>query len=183
MHKGYSGIMASYKTHDRVTLYSACALGPACYWAIHTYEPTVGGYAFASTPLSTTLLVVGVYLVSGLLLSNDLDTDSRIYRRWGPLRVLWYPYQRLVAHRSVLSHGILIGPVLRMVYLYVLVELVLLVVSRVAILAGHSLPIVDTGFRLSANLLPYLLAYPQMSVPLLAGLSLGGVSHSLIDVF
>lgn len=176
-------IMPSYKTHDRVTLYSACALGPACYWAITTYQPVVGGYTFAVAPLMTTLIVVGAYVFSGLLLSNDLDTPSRITRRWGPLRVVWYPYQRLVAHRSVLSHGVLIGPLLRLVYLYVLLELVLLVVFRIAMLSGSSVSVVDAGFRLSARVLPYLLAHPQMSLPLLFGLVLGGLSHSVIDWF
>jgi uncharacterized metal-binding protein len=175
--------MPGYKTHDWLTLGSACVLGPVCYWAIHRYEPTVLGYVFTLTPLRTTLLVVGAYLFSGLFLSNDLDTQSRIYKRWGPLRVVWYPYQRLVAHRSMLSHGILIGPLLRVLYLYVMLELVLLVAYRVAMLTGSPLQVVDTGFRLSANLLPYLAGHPQISVPLLVGLILGGLSHSMIDLF
>jgi uncharacterized metal-binding protein len=157
-------------------------LGPVCYWAIHRYEPTALGYDFTLTPLRTTLLVVGAYLFSGLFLSNDLDTQSRIYKRWGPIRVVWYPYQRLVAHRSILSHGILIGPLLRVLYLYVMVELALLVAYRIATLAGYPMQVVDTGFRLSANLLPYLVGHPQLSVPLLAGLILGGLSHSIIDL-
>ena len=85
--------MASYKVHDGITIFSACALLELlCYWGIERYEPTLWGAVFASTPLAITLLVVGAYLFSGLLLSNDLDTQSRIYRRWGPLRGLWYPY-------------------------------------------------------------------------------------------
>jgi uncharacterized metal-binding protein len=175
--------MASYKTHDRATLYSACVLGPVCYWAINQYKPVVLGYSFESTPLTTTLLMVGAYLVSGLLLSNDLDVQSRVYKRWGPLRVVWYPYQRLLAHRSVLSHGVFIGPLLRIVYLYVITELILLVGSHAAMLADHAPGMVDTGFRLSASVLPYLVAYPQISVPLLIGLILGGLLHSIIDSF
>jgi uncharacterized metal-binding protein len=175
--------MASYKTHDLVTLCSASVLGPVCYWAINRYEPTVWGYPFASTPLLASLLMVSAYLFSGLLLSNDLDTQSRIYKRWGPLRLIWYPYQRLVTHRSILSHGILIGPLLRIAYLYVITELVLLIIYRIAMLTGFSLQMIDTGFRMSANVLPYLLAHPQSGVPLLAGLILGGVAHSILDLF
>jgi uncharacterized metal-binding protein len=175
--------MPSYKMHDGITIYSACALGPVCYWAINQYAPTVGGYAFTSAPLTTTLLVVGAYLFSGLLLSNDLDTYSRPYRRWGPLRILWYPYQRLVAHRSVLSHGVLIGPVLRVVYLYAMVEVLLCVIYHGAILAGYSTQMAQTGLRMVANVFPYLVAHPQVSMPLLVGLVLGGITHSIIDWF
>ena len=173
--------MGSYKTHDWITIYSACALGPVCYWAINRYAPTVGGHAFTSTPLTATLLVVGAYLFSGLLLSNDLDTYSRPYRRWGPLRVLWYPYQRLVAHRSVLSHGILVGPVLRVLYLYAMIEALLFMVYHGAVFTGYSTQAAQTGLRITANVLPYLVAHPQISVPLFVGLVLGGLAHSVID--
>jgi uncharacterized metal-binding protein len=174
--------MASYKTHDWVTILSACALGPTCYWAINRYAPQVAGYALASAPLTTTLLVVGAYLFSGLLLSNDLDTYSRPYKRWGPLRLLWLPYQRLVAHRSVLSHGVLIGPLLRVLYLYAMVELLLLVASAVATWAGYSAQMLAVGHHIFGNALLYLVLHPQVSVPLLAGLVLGGLAHSLIDL-
>lgn len=77
--------MASYKVHDRVTIYSAIGLAPFCYWAAQHYSPTLWGHPLSTTPWMTTLLVIGAYLFSGLWLSNDLDIDSRIYRRWGAL--------------------------------------------------------------------------------------------------
>jgi hypothetical protein len=70
-----------------------------------------------------------------------------------------------------------------MAYLYVMAELVLLIIYRIAMLTGFSLQMIDTGFRVSANILPYLLAHPQFGVPLLAGLILGGVVHSILDLF
>jgi uncharacterized metal-binding protein len=152
-----------------------------CYWAINQYTPTVGGYVFTSAPLTSTLLVVGAYLFSGLLLSNDLDTYSRPYRRWGPLRMLWYPYQCLVAHRSILSHGVLIGPLLRVLYLYAMVEVLLFVAYHGAALTGYSTYVTQAGLQVTANILPYLIAHPQVSVPLLVGLVLGGLAHSLLD--
>lgn len=173
--------MANYKTHDWVTIYSACGLGPVCYWAIHQYAPTVGDYAFTSAPLTSTLLVVGAYLFSGLLLSNDLDTYSRPYRRWGPLRVLWYPYQRLVGHRSILSHGVLVGPLLRVLYLYAMIEALLFAAYHGAVLTGYSTQVAQAGLRITASVLPYLVAHPQVSVPLLVGLVLGGLAHSVLD--
>ncbi len=175
--------MANYRVHDGLTLLSACALGPVCYGALVQYRPVLWGYSYAAAPLRTTLLVVVAYLVSGLLLSNDLDTPSRIYQRWGPLRVLWFPYQRLVAHRSVLSHGVGVGPLLRLLYLYGVMELLLLVGYRLAALLGYSTQMLDTGFRVSAQVWPFLLAQHHLSVPVLVGLVLGGLLHSLIDLF
>lgn len=65
-------------------------------------------------------LLIGIsFLYSGLLISPDLDQAPRstISRRWGPLRILWTPYGKLLSHRSKLSHS-LIGTSLRMLYLF-----------------------------------------------------------------
>jgi uncharacterized metal-binding protein len=68
--------------------------------------------------------VVGVssFLLGEFLLSPDLDhsAGARPYRRWGPLRVVWRPYQWLVPHRGVLSHCPVVGTATRVVYTCVL---------------------------------------------------------------
>ncbi len=173
--------MASYKGHDQVTIYSAIGLAPLCYWAAQHYSPTLWGHPLSSTPLITTLLVTGSYLFSGLWLSNDLDIDSRIYRRWGPFRFLWYPYQKLVPHRSWLSHGFVIGPLGRVVYLYAMVELTLLGIRQLTHLAGVSSEVAEAGLHVTAQVWPYLAANPHLSAPLAVGLVLGGLAHSLVD--
>ena len=61
------------------------------------------------------------FLVGGLWLSPDLDTRSNPTRRWGPLRLLWWPYRRLLRHRSLLSHSPLLGTAGRLLYLLALV--------------------------------------------------------------
>ena len=61
------------------------------------------------------------FLVGGLLLSPDLDTHSNPSRRWGPLKILWWPYRRLLRHRSLISHSPLIGTAGRLAYLSCLV--------------------------------------------------------------
>jgi uncharacterized metal-binding protein len=55
--------------------------------------------------------------VGGLWLSPDLDTHSRATARWGPLRLLWWPYRRLLSHRSLLSHSPVLGSAGRLAYL------------------------------------------------------------------
>jgi uncharacterized metal-binding protein len=57
------------------------------------------------------------FLAGGLWLSPDLDTRSRATRRWGPLALLWWPYRRVLSHRSALSHTPLLGSAGRLAYL------------------------------------------------------------------
>ena len=73
------------------------------------------------TPASGHDVTVGATLVvatvfSGLMLSPDLDLESGPYHRWGPLRYLWWPYKSVIPHRSPLSHSLVVGPTLRIVY-------------------------------------------------------------------
>jgi uncharacterized metal-binding protein len=74
------------------------------------------------------LIVVGSHIWATWMLSPDLDIDSAIYDRWGPLRWLWWPYQRLVPHRHWVSHSGVSG-VLRLAYLTVAIWAVLWVLS------------------------------------------------------
>ncbi len=172
---------SNYKTHDRVTWVTAVGLAPICYWASSQYQPVLGDYPLSTTPWVTTALIIGAYLFSGLWLSNDLDIYSRIYRRWGPLRFLWYPYQRFVSHRSWLSHGLVVGPLVRLVYLYVMVQLVLAGIQVGAEWLGVSTEAVEAGIQTVGQVWPAALTHSHVSVPLLVGLVLGGVAHSLVD--
>lgn len=63
------------------------------------------------------LAVFGVcYIASMALLSPDLDlVGSRPFKRWGPLRVLWWPYAAVFRHRR-LSHHWFFGPLTRVGY-------------------------------------------------------------------
>ena len=61
------------------------------------------------------------FLLGGLWLSPDLDTRSNATRRWGPLRVLWWPYRMGLTHRSVIPHCPLVGTAGRLAYLSALV--------------------------------------------------------------
>jgi uncharacterized metal-binding protein len=101
--------MATGQTHDRATTLLALPFG--LLWG-----PALGltGIALAS----------GLFVLGGLWLSPDLDTHSRATARWGPLHRLWWPYRRLLRHRSLLSHSPLLGTTGRLAYL--LTALVLL---------------------------------------------------------
>ncbi len=95
--------MPSGRTHDRIT-----------WW---TFPLTLGGTWLLSGRWDVTSAVGASYLFSGLMFGPDLDTRSVQIRRWGLLRWIWWPYRRFVPHRSRLSHGVLVGTFLRLVYL------------------------------------------------------------------
>ncbi len=97
--------MPSGRTHDRIT-----------WW---TFPLTLGGTWWLSGRWDVTSAVGASYLFSGLMFGPDLDTRSVQIRRWGLLRWIWWPYRRFVPHRSRLSHGVLVGTFLRLVYLTV----------------------------------------------------------------
>lgn len=97
-----SSIVASGRAHDRATV--LCCLPFGLLWA-----PWLGGLG--------ALVVAVSFLVGGLWLSPDLDIHSRPTCRWGPLRGLWWPYRRLLRHRSLLSHSPLLGTAGRLLYL------------------------------------------------------------------
>ena len=67
--------------------------------------------------------------ISGILLTPDLDIKGtradKIVRKeagfipaviWG---MLWNPYSALIPHRSILSHGLLLGTLIRIIYIAV----------------------------------------------------------------
>lgn len=95
--------MASGRNHDR----SICFTSPivtitACYHA----------------GLELGLITGIAHLIGGLMLSPDLDLVSRPFKRWGFLQVIWIPYQHFIPrHRHWLSHGVLVGSAIRLVYL------------------------------------------------------------------
>lgn len=95
--------MPSGRTHDRITLWSL---------------PFVAALTFGQTQSSNlTLLVSGSFLFGGLMFGPDLDIYSCQYQRWGCFKLIWLPYQKNLRHRSLWSHGPLIGTALRILYL------------------------------------------------------------------
>lgn len=95
--------MASGRNHDR---------------AITITTPIMLAAAIASDHADVGLIASAAYYLSGMYLSPDLDLVSRPYKRWGLLRFIWLPYQRLIPrHRHWLSHGPVIGSAVRLVYL------------------------------------------------------------------
>src|ERR1044071_4254313 len=106
--------MPSGRTHDRITFILALPTAAVTYY-------------FTRDWILTSIVTVGL-LFGGLMFGPDLDTQSVHYTRWGPVRFIWWPYKVALAHRSRLSHGILFGTIIRIIY-FLLVITVLLTVT------------------------------------------------------
>src|SRR5262245_9751584 len=101
--------MPNASTHDAITyaIIPFTFLGAEMYWGDHKIS----------------IIATVAMLFSWLLFGSDLDLDSKPYRRWGPLNLLWKPYQAALPHRSVLSHGPILGTIIRIVYFLIVFSL------------------------------------------------------------
>ncbi len=156
--------MPSGRTHDRITMYAL---------------PFVAGITFWQTRSSNaTLLVAGGFLFGGLMFGPDLDIYSVQFQRWGFLRWIWLPYQKSLRHRSFLSHGPIIGTILRILYLGCLLAILAILVLAIAEkLWNLSFTWQDLGETVGRSLVQYNTEY----IALFLGLELGAMSHSLSD--
>lgn len=66
-------------------------------------------------------IAVALGCASGLWFSPDLDIWSDPTKRWGVLNLYWYPYRKLIKHRSPVSHTLLVSTLLRALYFLPLV--------------------------------------------------------------
>ena len=155
--------MPAGKTHDRITLYLA---------------PLVIGVTFGVTRSERLSLLMAIACVfSGLMFGPDLDIHSCQYKRWGWLRWLWLPYRTMVRHRSPLSHGFLIGTILRLIYLACWGFLLGLIVTVIVSLWQRE----NVLFQNWQIWLGWGHQHRWELATVFLGLELGAMSHSLSD--
>ncbi len=160
--------MPRARTHDAITL----ALAPPTFLMTHALT---GSYDLAWLATLATLF-------SGLMFNPDLDVRSTPYARWGLLRFLWWPYQVLIRHRSRLSHGLLLGTLVRTLYL----ALVLVLMGAGGILLWHGIhgrPGSGESMRAVLALLKQTLLSVEKRywLALFFGLWWGSAAHTLAD--
>lgn len=162
--------MPCSRTHDIITLATAAA-GVGAYWQVA-----------AAPDWSLAALFTIPYLFAGFACAGDLDLKSTEYRRWGPFRCLWFPYQKLVPHRSWVSHGLIMGGLIRVLYLLGILSL---------IAAGgfwcfgtlRSTELAQDAARYQwSSLKAFVAAHPTQVGVALAGFILAGTMHTLADV-
>ncbi|HEY0005987.1 MAG TPA: metal-binding protein [Pyrinomonadaceae bacterium] len=164
--------MPSGKTHDAVTVILAA--------------PTfLLGWSLTGS-LALAILVTGAMLLGGFMFGPDLDIQSRQYTRWGIFRLLWLPYRVVFKHRSRLSHGIIFGTLIRVIYFTgVMALIVLFVIYLRAMFLNGGPPsfgeIAQTGRMIEESIRGVVGRHAIWAV--LAGLWWGAASHTLTDVF
>ena len=137
-----------------------------------------GGTLYTTARADLAFWVSGGFLVSGLIFGPDLDLYSFHYKRWGKLRWLWKPYQKAIKHRSIWSHGPIIGTVGRILYLGLWVGLGGLFYLGIAQLAGAK---TYTGQELIGIVKHSIESNFPVYLATFCGLELGAMSHYSSD--
>ena len=157
--------MPSGVTHDRITI----RILP--WVAVITYLVTRNG--------ELTLILAGSYLFGGMMFGPDLDIHSLQYKRWGIIRGIWLPYRKFLKHRSILSHGFLIGTLLRSVYLlFIVAGISIFLVAIAQLCVGFPWNWQDF---VRERVYFFIKKYPQETLVLFLGLEIGAMSHSISD--
>lgn len=99
--------MPSGKTHDKLT------------WTFFVPFTFIVWDLIHNIMITATFAIA--YLFSSFMFSGDLDLVSQQSKRWGVLRWIWIPYRKYISHRSDWSHGILLGTIFRIFYLFILI--------------------------------------------------------------
>lgn len=143
--------------------------------------PAALNLALPDMNTANAFVLVAAHMSSGLLFSPDLDLRSAPYRRWRSLRWVWLPYQRMVPHRSWISHSFVLGPLLRIVYFAGIMSLLTLMLLG---LINLLVPVDPTGtlFSVATLMLRWIKSHPATIFYALMGFILGGAVHSLADI-
>ena len=88
----------------------------------------IGAVLISSQHYVHGISVILGYLFGTYCMNPDLDIRSHPYRRWGFLRFIWIPYQKF-KHRSIWTHGYVIGDIIRYLYLMLWIQLGIGVIS------------------------------------------------------
>ena len=163
--------MPSGKVHDVVTFGLAL--------------PAVGGAYLATSSLYASLICGAAFIFGGMMFGPDLDTVSRPYSRWGPIRAIWIPYRYFFPHRSRFSHGLVLGALIRVIYFLGSVTLTILIAGYIyQAYMGGKLPGIDDISQAWTLVGGVLRSYFGENVLILifAGLWAGAASHTITDL-
>ena len=138
--------MSSGATHDKVTIFLAPIIFIGAWWFL--------GYLAVILALA--------FLFSGLMFNGDLDINSQVYNRWFLLKWMWLPYRNF-GHRSVWTHGPIVGTLIRLLW-------VLVPTSLIMYFCGV-LPLMG----------PFIMQYKYEIALLCGGLEVGSISHTFMD--
>lgn len=173
-HAAESTAMPGARTHDLITVVTGVAIAPL------TYTTNLALGISPELALRQTAIVVGAHLLSGIMFSPDLDLDSAIDNRWGVFYWLWRPYMWIVPHRSrLLSHGLVIPPLLRLLYFYWMI--VGLLIGSAWVLGRVGIVLPNFHLVVSDAVLGTIMRHPRDTWSFLIGFITGSAAHSVAD--
>ncbi|WP_175354250.1 metal-binding protein [Bacillus sp. FJAT-27986] len=131
----------------------------------------IGAVLISSQQYVHGISVIIGYLFGTYWMNPDLDIKSNPYRRWGFLRFMWIPYQKF-KHRSIWTHGYVIGDIIR--YLYVM--------AWIMLGAGAMSILTDVPYGIYINHLEEFVIQHKLSfLSFIVGNMLSSTAHILTD--
>ena len=165
--------MPNARTHDVITVVTGIALAPFPY-----VNALAQGY-LPATAASDTAIFVGAHLLSGIMFSPDLDVDSAIDNRWGIFYWIWRPYMWLIPHRRWFSHGLILPPLLRLLYFGGVLSLLSIAAAWLFAQVGIVIP--QYHLYITRYLWALTDQYPRESWLTIFGFITGGAAHTIAD--
>ena len=162
--------MAKGKTHDKINICTLVILIWAAYFYFNFRNPLL-------------LLVFSLsYIFGTLYLSPDLDMENTLpYKRWGRFRFIWYIYSKIIPHRSLLSHSVFVGTVLRLIWflggLFLTGFFIVWILHLISL--GNCFQAYMDSWR---EVKFFFLNNRELFYALLAGLFLSSLLHEIVDV-
>ena len=163
--------MPSGRTHDVITILLAVPALAVSY--------VVTGEVWAS------MVVAVTFLFGGLMFGPDLDTVSKQYSRWSIFRKLWWPYRKFFSHRSRFTHGLILGALIRVVYLIGVVTVATYIIALAwTLMSDNAVPVVRDfayAWQLVATATRKYLGEDFLVFSFI-GMWLGATSHTITDL-
>lgn len=150
--------MPKGKTHDQIAIISS---GPLFFT-----------YLYISSSLWISSVFIISFLFGSFMLSPDLDTRSKSYFRWGILRFIWLPYNIVFKHRSKLTHGLILSPLIRLIYLMGIV-----IIITIVSLSLYDITITHNFIYKSFN----LGTYDDVLYAIVCGIVISNLWHVVLD--
>lgn len=161
--------MATGKTHDKVTIMLIPLVVFAFVFINNSFFNNLGDI------ITYTILGIATYVFGGYMFSGDLDIISAETRRWGYLKFIWVPYQKLFDHRSIFTHGFILGPIIRLLYLYGTILLLCIPLYNFSIINLSTTEIIKSTHR-------FIVSNEVLCSNLFLGLFIGSGVHTATDL-
>lgn len=161
--------MASGKTHDKITVIMSPFVAAAVFLINFSATNEL------TSSIIFTFLGVIIYIFGGYMFSGDIDIESRETNRWGNFKFIWSLYQKTFSHRSIFTHGFILGPVIRILYIYAIYLMICAWLYSLDLINLSTKEIIKATYTLIGE-------NKQISFNIMFALFLGSGLHTITDI-